>query len=331
MGWRHGDAPWAEGQFNDNTLEAIFKGDKVVANRRSQEKIVKPHVAIVPLICWTVIASASPAADGPQLERDAAARTVLSTEAAQPLPMGEQVIQRMLGRSAALAAVTNSPAWAYDKTQVISKLAANAKVEERTEKLYRVRIVRGVPFSRLVKVQGRELTEAQIEKENQREGVFQKGLSGRDPKKTVRERGALITKDLVERFEFKSLRREPIHGRQTVVVSFEGKPGKSDNSFQNRFLSQMAGTLWVDEETADVARLEVRLTQGFSLGMLGMRGAVKDCRMDLVSKPMADGTWLPEQTVLAFSGRIFLSNVRFRVEEASANFTLEPPSKINLP
>jgi hypothetical protein len=272
----------------------------------------------------------SSAANWPQLQQNATL-TGITTDAVTPLPSGEQVIRRVLDRSATLAAVTNAPAWSYDKAQVMLKLGKDDKVEERTEKLYQVRIIQGVPFQRLVKVEGRDLTDSQIKKEDQRDAAFQKRLDGRDPKKAVTEHESFITTNIVNRFQFNTLRRELVHGHQTVMVSFEPRPGKDNGDIQARMLSSLAGTLWVDEETADVARLEVHLTKGFSLGVLGILGAIKECRMALVSKPMPDGTWLPEQTSLNLSSRMFLSNVRFQMTETSSNFTLGPLSQINQP
>jgi len=267
--------------------------------------------------------STSTASPSPQSERNTALAGG-ATEAVVPLPSGDQVIRRVLDRYAAKAAATNAPAWAYDKRAVMEKLDGNAKVEERTEKLYRMQIVQGVPIPRLVKVEGRVLNPAEIKKENQREAAFQKELSGRDPKKAVTQREAFVTKDVIERYECKALRHEAVQGRQTVVVSFEPKPGKDHGSIQDRLLNRLAGMLWVDEATGEVARLQVHLTKGLSMGVLGVLGAIKDCRMDLVSKPMTDGTWLPEKSTLSMSARMFLSDVRFQMDETSSNFTLEP-------
>ncbi len=281
------------------------------------------RIAIVPLACWLVITSTSAAADGPQLQQETTlARS--TTNASALLPSGDQVIRRLLERSATEAAATNAPAWAYDKRTTSEKLGRDGKVQERTVKLYRVRIIQGVPFSRLVKVEGRDLTEAEIKKENQREAAFQKRLSGRDPKKAVDEGESFITTNVVERFQYRTLRREAIHGRQTIVVSFEAKPGKDDDKIEGRLLSRLAGTLWVDEALADVAQLEVHLTKAFSMGVLGVLGALKECRMDLACRPMSDGTWLPEKTKMSVSARMFLSNVRYQMEETASNFTSEP-------
>jgi hypothetical protein len=89
--------------------------------------------------------------------------------------------------------------------------------------------------------------------------------------------------------------------------------------------------VWVDESAADLTWLEVHLTEGFSMGVFGVLGAVKDCRMDLVSRLLTDGTWLPEKTKLLLSARVSLSGVRFQMEETSSNYTLEPLSKTPQP
>jgi hypothetical protein len=285
------------------------------------------QVFVVSLVSWLLMTVVSPASDS-QAMQQAATLAGPRADALAPLPSGDQVIRRMLDRYAARAAATNAPVWAYDKRMVTEKLDGDDKVEQRTEKQYRVQIIKGVPLSKLVKVEGRDLTDAELKKENQHEAGFQKQLSGRDPKKAVKEGEALINKDLVDRFQYKTLRREAVFGRPTVVVSFWAKPGKDDGSVQGRVLSRLAGTLWVDEATADVARLEVHLTQGFSMGVLGILGSVKECGMELVSRPMTDGTWLPDKTTLLVSARMFLSSIRFRMEETSSNFTLEPPNGI---
>jgi hypothetical protein len=46
---------------------------------------------------------------------------------------------------------------------------------------------------------------------------------------------------------------------------------------------------------------------------------------------MTDGTWLPEKTKLSLSARMFLSSVRFQMEETSANYTLESVPNTVLP
>jgi len=285
---------------------------------------------VIVTLASLLLPAASPAADAspsPSVTPIAAA----SKGAGEALPSGEEVMRRLLSRSTNLSAATNHPVWTYDKTQVTLKLDDDGKVAEREEKFYRVEIVKGVPFSRLVKIGGHDLTPAEIEKENQREAAFQKGLSGRDPKKSVSEREALITTNIADLFQYQVLRREPVHGHPALVVSFDAKPGKGDKSMQDRLLRAIAGTVWVDEDTADVARLEVRLTKAVSFGVLGMLGSIKEVHMDMESTPMPDGTWLPDKTEMSFAARIFLSGIRVKMEETSTNFVAKPASEISVP
>lgn len=234
------------------------------------------------------------------------------------------MIRRVMDRFAAKAAATNGPVWAFDKLEVTEELDSNAKVKERTEKEYRTRMIHGIPDSRLVKMGGRKLTGAEIKKENEKEAAFQKDLGGHDSKKAAKQHEEFDFKDVIARFEWNALRRESVHGRQTLVVTFQHKPGKDNGSIEERLLNRLAGTLWVDETTGEVAQLEAHLTKGLSIGVWGVLGAIKDCRVALVSTPMTDGTWLPEKMMMSASARMFLSNVRFQMEQTSSNFTLEP-------
>jgi hypothetical protein len=273
---------------------------------------------IAPLACSVFVAGALLAADGPARELAAS-----SPGRVAPLPSADDLIQRVLDRSAKRIEETNATPWAYDKRTIIETLDSGDKVKERTERLYRVRMIQGLPFSQLVKIEGRDLTEAEIQKENERERSFQKQLSGRDPAKDAASHKAFITKDIMDRYACRTLAREMVHGRQTIRMSFEAKPGQSDDSIQDRVLTRLAGIVWVEETTGEIARLEVRLTKGFSIGILGILGSLKSCQMELACIPMTDGTWLPEKTKLSLSLRVFLSNTHFQMEETSSNFALE--------
>jgi hypothetical protein len=245
--------------------------------------------------------------------------------AGKPLPTADAIIQRMLDRSAELAKCTETNHWTYDKKTLSEELDSDGKVEKKKEKLYRVKIIKGVPFSRLVKISGRDLTEAELKKENQREAEFRKKISGRDPEAMSEREDPLIEKELVERYRFEVVQRETVKSRDTIQVKFGPKPGKlEEKTVQDRILNRMAGTLWIDEATGEVAKLNVGLTKGFSLGVFGMLGSVKDCQVSLSSKAMPDGAWVPESTDIRITARMLLSAARYHVREECSNYRLEP-------
>jgi len=245
----------------------------------------------------------------------------------QPLPKAQDVVAAMLERSAKVASDEQSRTWAYDKVSVTDQLGDEGEVTGTTEKIHRMKVCRGVPFSRLVKIQGQPLSPADLRREDQREADFRKRISGRDPGKAASRKEPLIMKDLVDRYQFEVKKREWVDGRPTLQLAFAVKPEKEaekERHLQDRILNRLAGTVWVDEATSEVARLNVSLTRGFSLGLLGILGSLSECRFDLTRQPMPDGTWLPCSQETHITARKLSSSVHFRVKEESSNFQPEP-------
>jgi len=251
---------------------------------------------------------------------------LMAANASDPaLPRAQDVVAAMLERSAEVAGEENSQTWAYDKVSVTDQLGDDGKVTSTTEKLHRVRVFRGVPFSRLVKIQGQPLSPADLRKEDKREAEFRKRISGRDPGQVANNKEPLILKELVDRYEFQVKKRELIDGRPTLQVAFAVKPEKqAEKNIQDRILNRLAGTVWVDEATSEVARLNVHLTRGFSLGILGILGSLSECRFNLTRKPMSDGTWLPHLQETQITARKLSTSVHFRVKEQCSSFQPEP-------
>jgi hypothetical protein len=243
----------------------------------------------------------------------------------QTLPNARDVVSAMLERSAMVAGDEKSQPWAYDKVSVTDQLGDDGNVTSTVEKIHRVRVYRGVPFSRLVKIQGQPLSPAELRKEDKREAEFRKRISGRDPGQVASKKEPLIMKDLVDRYRFEVRKRELIDGRPTLQVVFAIDPEKLvEKSLQDRILNRLAGTVWVDEATSEVARLDVYLTRSFSLGILGILGSLSECRFNLTRKPMPDGTWLPHLQETQITARKLSTSVHFRVKERCSNFQPEP-------
>jgi hypothetical protein len=243
----------------------------------------------------------------------------------QALPSARDVVSSMLERSAKVAAAEEPQVWAYEKVSVTDQLGGDGKVTSTVEKLHYVKVYRGVPFSRLVKIQGKPLSPAELRKEDKREAEFRQRISGRDPEQVARRKEPLIMKELVDRYQFHVKKREMINGRPTLEVVFAVNPEKQvEKNLQDRILNRLAGTVWVDEASSEVARLSVSLTKGLSVGLLGILGALTECRFDLTRKPMPDGTWLPSSQETRITARKLTTPVHFRVREESSNFRAEP-------
>jgi hypothetical protein len=241
--------------------------------------------------------------------------------AAEVLPDGKVVIQRLLARAQALAKEEQGPEYTYEKRLLIEELDGRDQPAKSEERLYQVRWVGGLPLERLVKIQGRQLNDAELRKEAQREERLRQKFAGVDFKKKAAQKEAWVTTQLLDRYQFQTQERIVLHERSTLVVSFRPKAGKLPaNTFADKLLNQVAGTVWVDEADADAAKFSATLLEPVSFGWFGILGALN--RAELVSERerMTGGVWLAAHQSMLVKGRFSFRSFRFRVTEHSGGF-----------
>jgi len=86
------------------------------------------------------------------------------------------------------------------------------------------------------------------------------------------------------------------------------------------WLNRLSGTLWVDEEEAEVLRVEVGLTEDLWLGWFGMVGSLKRFDFKLQRQRLPDGVWVNQDTTLELSGRKVFTSLRHRTLEEFYDF-----------
>jgi len=241
--------------------------------------------------------------------------------AADPLPDGDTVMQRLLARSQALAKAEQGPEYTYEKWLVIEELDGRDQTAKSEERLYQVRWAGGLPLERLIKIQGRQVTDAELRKEAEREERLRQKFAGVDVKKKAAQKEGWVTMQLLERFQFQVKERIVLHERPTLVVSFRPKMEKLPaKTIADKLLNQLAGTVWVDEAEADAAKFSVTLLEPVSFGWFGILGAVNRCELMSERERMPGGVWLATRQSLLIKGRFFSSTFRFRLTENCSGF-----------
>jgi hypothetical protein len=240
---------------------------------------------------------------------------------AQDLPAATNVIARLIERSGQVATNAQADQYLYDKRSLMEELDASGNAVQTTEKLYRVSLISGVPFARLVKIQGRDLTPAELQKQGEREQRFRNKISARDPKDLIKHKEPLVTHDLTDRFQFTVVKREPCEGRPAVVLDFAPKPAQAPaKDMSGQILNRLAGRLWVDEQDAELASVDMHLTESVSLGWLGIFGSLKQIDFSLRRQRTSEGVWVAHQQTLLLGGRKLASAMRYRITETCSGF-----------
>lgn len=244
-----------------------------------------------------------------------------SARAAETLPSASNVLQRVIERAKLVAQSTNNHV--YDKRSLTEELDESERVSQSTEKHYRVLLIAGVPFPRLVRIQGRELTEEELERENKREAVFRERVTRVNFSRKAKRREGLATQDLIDRFEFRVLRREVVNERSTLVLTFAPRRNAPDKSIEDKIFGKVFGTVWVDEAEAEVAKLDASVRGPIPLGWFGAVGSLNKFQATLERIRLPDGVWANRKSTFWIMARKLFSGIHTRTTEESSGFRLE--------
>jgi hypothetical protein len=124
-----------------------------------------------------------------------------------------------------------------------------------------------------------------------------------------------VTPELLDRFTFTLVGRDPSANRSTLIIDFE--PASANlpvRQFKDRFVNRAAGRVWIDETDWALARAELRLVEPVPV-VGGLVGTVRRCRYQLVRDRTPDGYWHPISVDWRLEGRQFLSRKAIEYRE----------------
>lgn len=247
-----------------------------------------------------------------------------TAQAASPppeLPDASTVMERVVKRAELDDRADPATSYTYEKHAVAQELDSAGNPQKTTEETYQVFPIGGVAYSRLIRIQNRDLTEKELKEENRKEEEFRKSLNRPSAGQDASTNHGWLDPSLVGRFVFHTEGRETVDHRSMLVLSFHPKPtGTREKTVADRVLSRLAGTLWVDEQDWEIARVKVKLTADLSLGWFGMVGSIKKLDMELTQTRLADGVWIGQKQTVALRGRKLFSSMGYRTVEESSKF-----------
>lgn len=256
----------------------------------------------------------------------------VSVAAEEPKVDPTEIFRRTIERARELAKDASGPVYLYDKRTTIESLDPDGNVTDSKAQLFEVTVAGGVPDARLIKIEGRSLTSEQIAREDdeirRRRRVFlSHEADGEKPK-----RQSFVPEDLARRFDLSWERTELVAGRPTHVIAFTPRePAPAEKTFADRVANRLSGTIWIDAEDAEIARLEVALLERVKLWG-GVIGLLDDFTYSLGRKRGEGGVWHNDLAEIGLDARGFLvKRLRFRVIEQSSRFRKAPATAPALP
>jgi hypothetical protein len=195
----------------------------------------------------------------------------------------------------------------YDKT---------GKVAKREAKEYTFFYLGGDEISTLISKDGKPLGEEEQKKENEK---TQKEIRQHEAKKDAKE-----TKDAKEKgngkkedddpgievflraCQFVNPRRERFRGQDVLVFDFEPNPEFKAHRLAEKVVQKLAGVVWIDEKSHDVARLEAYFVGDFKLAAGMLANLQKGTSFVFEQAFINNEVWLPTYAEVHVGVRVLL-------------------------
>ena len=198
------------------------------------------------------------------------------------------------------------------RTYETSSLGKLTNGPEKTYEVVASPMQPGRMYRRLVAVDGKPLSAEELKKQDDE---YRKnaasvrdrppdpldGRRGRDPARQERDRKRL--EDVERVFRLETAGHEMVDGKSLLVVTLTPLPDAPTRSDVGRPLKKMTGTAWVDEDQAQLVKIEMTIMETISIG-LGVIGRIHEGSRAMYRRaPVADGVWLPVEARFDGTGK----------------------------
>jgi hypothetical protein len=188
----------------------------------------------------------------------------------------------------------------YDKT---------GKVTKREAKEYTFFYLDGDEISTLISKDGKPLGEEEQKKENektQKEIREHEKKDAKDKEKAKKDDDDPGIEVFLRASQFVNPRRERFRGQDVLVFDFEPNPEFKPHKLAEKFVQKLAGVVWIDEKSHDVARLEAYFVGDFKLAAGMLANLQKGTSFVFEQAFTNNEVWLPTYAEVHVGVRVLL-------------------------
>ncbi len=232
---------------------------------------------------------------------------VVALLAGEPLPEGNAYVRGLVERQRHREEAVNR--YTYDVSEVREELDGDGRRKSLQTARYEVFHVKGRPVRKKVAADGRPLPGDERAREERRvKELVESIVKG----ETAAERPEVRLSEVLERYDFRTVDREELDERTTLVFDFAPRPGERKLE-GDRFLRVLAGRIWVDEVERELVRADIRSKEGVGMAW-GLGPALEALSLDLRFDRAEERLWLPSRLQAVVTGRLLpFKNFRARI------------------
>lgn len=196
----------------------------------------------------------------------------------------------------------------YRSLETDEELNKNGSLKKTETEESEVFYVNGQTIERLLKRDGKDLSEKDQKKEQESVDKAVAKAQAAKPKEQTDSKGQsdISVSRLLQLGTVTAPRRMVIHGRSTLVFDFVGDTRAKTSNMSEGVMKDLTGTVWIDEANREVMRMEARFEQNFHVAGGLLINIQKGTNFIFEQALVNNEVWLPTSIDGKGSARVLL-------------------------
>jgi hypothetical protein len=195
--------------------------------------------------------------------------------------------------------------YTYTSLQTTQEIDANGQVKKTETQEWEEFFVNSHQIARLVKKDGKPLTDEEQEKEAGRVTKMVEKAEKTPPDQPLEGQGITIGR-LLEIMDVRNPRREKYRGRAAIVFDFVGRKDAKTHGLAEDVSKKLRGTMWVDEADRQVAHVDVVFDENFHIAGGLVANIQQGSNFHFDQAPVNGELWLPTGVDFSVEMRLLL-------------------------
>jgi len=212
--------------------------------------------------------------------------------------------------------------YTFREITLTDELGSDGAVKRVESEEREVFFVNGYRVARLVKKNGKELTEGERKSEQNRIRELIDTDTKAPPGHAYNRRGENVgLSQILPLMKITNPRRLTLNGRSTLAFDFIGDPHAKAHGIAENVARKIAGTVWVDETDREVARLEARFDDSFRIGGGLVASIQKGTSLIFEQSRLSQELWMPSASEIHLAAReLLVRSVRQNIHVKDSDF-----------
>jgi hypothetical protein len=212
--------------------------------------------------------------------------------------------------------------YTFHETTLTDQLNANGTVNRTDSEEREVFFVHGYRIARLVKKNGKELSEGDRKSEQDRvQHLIEKDMKAPAGHAYNRRGENAGVGQILPLMKISNPRRILLNGRSTLAYDFVGDHHAKAHGLTENAARKIAGTVWIDETDREVARLETRFDDNFRIGGGFLASIQKGTSLVFEQSRLGEELWMPSVSEIHLAAReLLVRGVRQNIHIKDSDF-----------